>query len=59
MVRVIREHGGHVEYRFFKGEGHGWRRAETIIQALEVELGFYLKVMYQNALVDKYLRSVL
>ena len=30
------------DLRFFEGEGHGFRRAETIIAALEAELAFYL-----------------
>ena len=46
MLKVIRERGGHVKYELFPGEGHGWRKAETIVAALEKELGFYLKVMY-------------
>ena len=48
MLKVIRERGGQVEYKLFKGEGHGWRKADTIIAALETELEFYLKVMYDK-----------
>ncbi|KAL5522268.1 hypothetical protein ACEPAF_2125 [Sanghuangporus sanghuang] len=48
MLKVIRERGGQVEYKLFDGEGHGWRRAETIIAALETELDFYVNVMYNE-----------
>ena len=37
-------HGRHCEVRLFEGEGHGFRRAETIRAALEEELGFYRRV---------------
>jgi dipeptidyl aminopeptidase/acylaminoacyl peptidase len=30
------------ELRFFEGEGHGFRRAETLAECLEAELAFYL-----------------
>ena len=30
-----------VAYRFFEGESHGFRKAETIVTALEEELAFY------------------
>ncbi|KAH8113185.1 alpha/beta-hydrolase [Phellopilus nigrolimitatus] len=45
MVGVIRAHGGRVQYKVFEGEGHGWRKAETIVTALEAELAFYLDVL--------------
>jgi dipeptidyl aminopeptidase/acylaminoacyl peptidase len=38
-------HGRHCEVRLFEGEGHGFRRAETVRAALEEELGFYLRVL--------------
>ncbi|KAI0701029.1 alpha/beta-hydrolase [Cytidiella melzeri] len=44
MVKIIKEKGGEVEYVMFEGEGHGWRRADTIQKALETELAFYEKV---------------
>ncbi|KAI0085246.1 alpha/beta-hydrolase [Irpex rosettiformis] len=43
MVKTIKEKGGQVEYVVFEGEGHGWRKAETIQKALETELAFYEK----------------
>ncbi|KAJ7207160.1 alpha/beta-hydrolase [Mycena pura] len=44
MVNVIREGGGTTEYVLFDGESHGWRRAETIAKALDLELDFYSRV---------------
>ncbi|KAF9512046.1 hypothetical protein BS47DRAFT_1394589 [Hydnum rufescens UP504] len=41
MVKEIREHGGRVKYVLFEGEGHGWRKAETIERAIEAELAWY------------------
>ncbi|KAF7307918.1 Alpha/beta-hydrolase [Mycena kentingensis (nom. inval.)] len=41
MIRVIKARGGTVEYVVFEGEGHGWRKAETIEKALTCELEFY------------------
>ncbi|KAG9315059.1 alpha beta-hydrolase [Chiua virens] len=32
-----------VKYRLFEGEGHGWRRAETIKEAVELEHAWYEK----------------
>jgi dipeptidyl aminopeptidase/acylaminoacyl peptidase len=37
--------GRHCEVRFFTGEGHGFRRAETLEAALEAELDFYRRVL--------------
>jgi len=37
--------GRHCEVRLFAGEGHGFRRAETLEAAFEAELGFYLRVL--------------
>ena len=33
----------HCELRFFEGEGHGFRRADTLTACLEAELAFYVK----------------
>jgi dipeptidyl aminopeptidase/acylaminoacyl peptidase len=40
----------HLPYAYlaFEGEQHGWRRAETIIAALEAELSFYGQVFGFN-----------
>ena len=34
------------DLRFFEGEGHGFRRAETLTACLEAELAFYLEVLH-------------
>jgi dipeptidyl aminopeptidase/acylaminoacyl peptidase len=34
------------ELRFFEGEGHGFRRADTLAAALEAELAFYLEALH-------------
>ena len=33
--------GNHCELDFFEGEGHGFRRADTLTACLEAELAFY------------------
>ena len=33
----------HCDLRFFEGEGHGFRRADTLTSCLEAELAFYLE----------------
>jgi dipeptidyl aminopeptidase/acylaminoacyl peptidase len=48
MVKTIQEHGGVVEYVEFPGEGHGWRKKETIQKALEDELAYYVKAFKLN-----------
>ena len=35
--------GVRCELCFFEGEGHGFRRAETLTAGLEAELAFYLE----------------
>jgi dipeptidyl aminopeptidase/acylaminoacyl peptidase len=44
MVRAVRAKGLPVACIAFDGEGHGFRRAETIRRALEAELYFYSRV---------------
>ncbi|KAG8844908.1 hypothetical protein FRB96_002797 [Tulasnella sp. 330] len=44
IVAKIKERGGQVEYKLYDGEGHGWRKAETVKDALEREEAFYKKV---------------
>lgn len=41
IVDGLKAHGVPVEYFEFEEEGHGFRKAETIITALEAELRFY------------------
>lgn len=44
MVEALRRKGIAVAYVAFEGEGHGFRKAENIKQALENELDFYGRV---------------
>ncbi len=41
MYQALKSKGLATEYVLFEGEGHGFRRAENIITALERELAFY------------------
>jgi len=41
IFQSIRRRGGVVEYKLYPGEGHGWRKGENMIDALERELAFY------------------
>ena len=45
MVGALRSAGLPVAYLLFEGEGHGFRRAETIERCLEAELSFYGQVL--------------
>ncbi|HEY6362146.1 MAG TPA: prolyl oligopeptidase family serine peptidase [Vicinamibacterales bacterium] len=45
MADAVRAKGLPVEYLTFEGEQHGFRRAETIVRALESELAFYQRVL--------------
>jgi dipeptidyl aminopeptidase/acylaminoacyl peptidase len=44
MVRALKDRGIPVAYLTFEGEGHGFRKAETIRRCLEAELYFYGRV---------------
>jgi len=44
MVKVLRTKGLPVAYILFEGEGHGFRRAESIKRAFEAELSFYAQL---------------
>ena len=44
MAEAARRNGRPVEYHAFAGEQHGFRRADTIVRCLELELAFYLRV---------------
>lgn len=49
MAKALKEKGIKTAIRIFEGEGHGFRNPENIIEALELELGFYqsrLKEIY-------------
>ena len=45
IAEALRAKGQPVEYREFEGEGHGFRRADTIISSLELELDFYQRLL--------------
>ncbi len=44
MVKALRESGVPVAYMTLEGEGHGFRKAESIVRTLEAELYFYLRI---------------
>lgn len=44
IVAALRSNGIDHEYHAYAGEAHGFRGAQTIIDSLEAELGFYLRV---------------
>ena len=43
MRQALDEAGTRCELRLFDGEGHGFRRADTLTACLEAELAFYLQ----------------
>lgn len=45
IVSALRERGIPHAYLLFEGEGHGFRKAETIIASLEAELSFYAQIL--------------
>jgi dipeptidyl aminopeptidase/acylaminoacyl peptidase len=45
IVAALRERGVPHAYLLFEGEGHGFRKAATIVRSLEAELSFYLQVL--------------
>jgi dipeptidyl aminopeptidase/acylaminoacyl peptidase len=44
MVEALRTRGVPVAYMTLEGEGHGFRKADSIVRTLEAELYFYLRV---------------
>ena len=45
MVAALAAKGLPHEYVAFEGEGHGFRRAESIVRAIEAEASFYARVL--------------
>ena len=45
VVQALAERGIPHAYLLFDGEGHGFRKAETTVAALEAELSFYAQVL--------------
>lgn len=44
IVEKIKGRGGKVKYIEFEGEGHGWRKSETVKRATEEEMAWYEEV---------------
>ena len=45
MVCALRDNGVEAVYHEFAGEGHGFRRAETVIACLTAEAAFYARLL--------------
>jgi dipeptidyl aminopeptidase/acylaminoacyl peptidase len=45
IVEALRARGVDCEYHAYEGEGHGFRRAETIVDQMDAELAFYRRVL--------------
>jgi dipeptidyl aminopeptidase/acylaminoacyl peptidase len=45
IARDLAAHGIRHGYITFEGESHGFRRAETVMTALEAELSFYGQIL--------------
>ena len=45
IVDALRERGIPHAYLLFEGEGHGFRKAETIVTSLQAELSFYAQIL--------------
>ena len=45
MVEALKSRGVPVAYLEFEGEGHGFRRAETIVAALNSEYAFFARAL--------------
>lgn len=45
IVEALKRRGVEYEYHVYEGESHGFRKAESIIDSLEKELAFYLRVL--------------
>jgi len=46
MRDALHSAGIRCDLRFFEGEGHGFRRADTLTACLEAELSFYLEELH-------------
>jgi dipeptidyl aminopeptidase/acylaminoacyl peptidase len=49
IVAALQQRGIRVEYKLYQGEQHGFRKADTIVDAHERELRFYLSVFDVNS----------
>ena len=46
MRAALHAAGTHCDLEFFEGEGHGFRRADTLTACLEAELAFYVAQLH-------------
>jgi dipeptidyl aminopeptidase/acylaminoacyl peptidase len=46
MLAALDATGTACELEFFEGEGHGFRRADTLTACLEAELAFYVRELH-------------
>ncbi|MEZ5373682.1 MAG: prolyl oligopeptidase family serine peptidase [Microthrixaceae bacterium] len=44
LVAALRRQGTRVEERRYEGEAHGWRRRDTIVDAMQAELEFFQSI---------------
>jgi dipeptidyl aminopeptidase/acylaminoacyl peptidase len=49
IVEALKKRGIDHEYHAYEGEGHGFRKAETIIDAMNAELAFYRRVLSSSS----------
>ncbi len=49
IVEALRRRGVRFEYHLYEGEGHGFRKADTIVHQLSHELAFYRSVLGLDA----------
>ncbi|KAK6506590.1 hypothetical protein TWF481_005048 [Arthrobotrys musiformis] len=45
MAKIIKANGGLVEVELFEGEGHGWRKQETVVKALNLQEDWWRKYL--------------
>ncbi|KAF3933247.1 Seprase [Dactylella cylindrospora] len=45
MAKVIKDNGGVVEVVLFEGEGHGWRKQETVVKAINMQEEWWRKYL--------------
>ncbi|KAK6535080.1 hypothetical protein TWF281_006377 [Arthrobotrys megalospora] len=45
MAKVISSNGGVVKVELFEGEGHGWRKQETVVKALSLQEDWWRKYL--------------
>ncbi|KAF3170994.1 hypothetical protein EYR41_000012 [Orbilia oligospora] len=45
MAKIIKSNGGVVEVELFEGEGHGWRKQETVVKAINLQEDWWRKYL--------------